>query len=322
MQTVREAPVDRACPPPWGSLQTRVRALYLASGRRTGAWLTEALASDSATKVTLTESVGASAGVARMREEAYDVVLVSHEPPELDALELVEGLRASGAEEPFIILGAQSEQELDALAFEVGAEGYVCVHATTTRTLNWIVSRAIERRRLIRDNRRLTHAERQRLRQEHQEADRLLAEQRGLLKDLKNIRDGAQGGCDDDLSAPAGAAIVSRAAAEPIPLPPALIEHYRDLLRAYVIMGAGNLGQEMSALADLLVSAEVDAAQTMQLHLSVLEDLVKGLGNRSARHVMVRADLLALEIMVHLSEDYRRRYLEHIRPPRQLLLPF
>ena len=59
----------------------------------------------------------------------------------------------------------------------------------------------------------------------------------------------------------------------------------------------------------------------MQLHLHVLEELVRGLGSRSTRHVMTRADLLALEVMVHLAECYRRRYQARIHPPVQRLLP-
>ncbi len=55
----------------------------------------------------------------------------------------------------------------------------------------------------------------------------------------------------------------------------------------------------------------------MQLHLQVLEETVRGLGTRSARHVMSRADLLVLEVMVHLTEDYRELWLERCHPPRQ-----
>jgi hypothetical protein len=43
------------------------------------------------------------------------------------------------------------------------------------------------------------------------------------------------------------------------------------------------------------------------LHVQVLEELVRGLGNRSARHVMTRADLLLVEILIHLAERYRLR---------------
>ena len=36
---------------------------------------------------------------------------------------------------------------------------------------------------------------------------------------------------------------------------------------------------------------------------------------------MTRADLLSLELMMHLSEGYRRRYQERIHPPIQRILP-
>jgi hypothetical protein len=93
------------------------------------------------------------------------------------------------------------------------------------------------------------------------------------------------------------------------------------MLRAYVIMGAGNLSEEMSLLANLLADAGISAQQTMQLHVHVLEELIGGLGNRSARHVMNRADLLVLEVMAHLADGYRGRYHRREFPPRQLTLP-
>jgi hypothetical protein len=92
-------------------------------------------------------------------------------------------------------------------------------------------------------------------------------------------------------------------------------------LRAYVIMGSGNLTSDMRELALVLVGTGITPHQTMLLHLQVLEELVRGLGNRSARHVMTRADLLALELMIHLAEGYRSQFLEQVRPPRQMWLP-
>ena len=89
------------------------------------------------------------------------------------------------------------------------------------------------------------------------------------------------------------------------PLGESLVNHYRELLRAHVIMGSGNLAVEMTALAEQLAAAGVTAPQTLQLHVQVLEELVRGLGSRSARHVMTRADLLVLEVLVHLAERYR-----------------
>lgn len=272
-----------------------MRVLYITNRQRTGSWLAEAFAADSASEVMLEEAIGSAAGLARLRDESFDAILVSHEPGELDALDLIEGYRAGGADEPIVILGNQSEQEMAALCYEVGADGYVCAHTTTTRNLIWILARAIQRHQLIRENRRLNAAERQRLQREHEEAERLLAEQRVLVSDLEAI--------------------------PPIDLPPELVRHYRELLRTYVIMGSGNLAPELSRLAELLTAAGVTARQAMHLHLCVLEELVHGLGTRSTRHVMTRGDLLALEILMYMAEGYRQRYRERTYPPVQRVLP-
>jgi hypothetical protein len=183
------------------------------------------------------------------------------------------------------------------------------------------VARAIERHRLISENRRLAQAERHRLHQEHNEAQRLLDQQRQLVLDLELLKKTALHNrplaFDDQPLAPLDLELGSTL----LSLPDQLVGHYRELLRAYVIMGSGNLGREMAMLAELLVSAGVSARQTMQLHLQVLEDLLQGLGTRSTRHVMTRADLLVLEVMVNLAEGYRKMYHERVAPPRQQLLP-
>ncbi len=288
---------------PWGFLPPRMRVLYITTRRRTGAWLAEAFADDSACEVVLEEAFGAAEGLARLRDQVFEAVLVSHEPHELDALDLLDGLRAGGAEEPMIVLGQQSEQEMAAVCYEVGADAYLCAHTATTRTLLWVVARATERHNLIRENRRLAQAERHRLQHEQREAQRLLAEQRSLVRDWQALRDSQTG------AAEAGGVPPGRSPSGP-PEPSlslALKDHYREMLRAHVIMGSGNLSAEMADLAELLATGGVTAPQAIQLHVEVLEELVRGLGNRSARHVMTRADLLVLEILVHLTERYRAR---------------
>jgi DNA-binding NarL/FixJ family response regulator len=294
---------------PWGFLPPRMRVLYITTTRRTGAWLAEAFASDSACNVMLEEACGATEGLARLRDQVFDAVLISHEPADLDALELLDGLRAGGAEEPLIVLGQASEQEMQALCYEVGSDAYVCVNTATTRMLLWVVARATERRNLIRENRRLTQADRHRLKQEHREAERLLTEQRGLMRDLEAVRGCQETPEADEAVGDSIVAIGRRASGphEPASLGEPIRNHYRELLRAHVIMGSGNLSTEMATLAELLTESGVSAPQMMQLHVEVLEELVRGLGSRSARHVMSRADLLVLEILVHLTERYRLR---------------
>ena len=216
--------------------------------------------------------VGSAAGLSRLRDECFDAVLVSHQPDVLNALDLVEGYRVGGADEPIVVLGMQSEQEMSALCHEVGADGYLCVHTATTRNLIWVIARAVERHQLVRENQRLNLAEQSRLLREHDEAADLLRQQRAMLGESEADADGS-----------AEAAISQL-------LPVELIDHYRELLRTYVIMGTGNLAGELRCMAELLVIAGVSAPQTMQLHVQVLEELIRGLGSRSTRHVMNRAD--------------------------------
>ena len=216
----------------------------------------------------------------------------------------IEGYRASGAHEPIVVLGMQSEQEMAALCYEVGADGYVCVHTTTTRNLVWVVARAVQRHQLVRENHRLTLAEETRVQREHDEAAGVLQQQRALLANPGAADRGGQGNLP------------------PLPfLPAEFTAHYRELLRTYVIMGSGNLTDELRQLAQILVRAGLAARQTVQLHLHVLEELVDGLGTRSARYVMTRADLLVLEVLLHLADGYRSRFQECIHPPVQARLP-
>jgi DNA-binding response OmpR family regulator len=288
---------------PWGYLPPSMRVLFITGSRRTGFWLAEALAADGASDVQLEEARGVSCGMARLRDEAFEAVLISHEPGELDALELLDAVRAgSTPHQPIVVLGNQSEQEMTALCFEAGADAYVHVGTSTVRTLIWHVARAAERQKLISENQRLAQAQRHRLRLEHEEADRLLSQQRALVASLERIH---RRRLEDEPTTPVSGQLSDLDCASQLPAELAL--HYRELLRAYVIMGSGRLAGEMNRLAEMLVSAGVTAQQTMHLHLRVLEEMVQGLGYRSARHVMNRADLLVLEVMLNLAEQYRRR---------------
>jgi DNA-binding response OmpR family regulator len=318
---VREKTSQRHAAIEVADLPPRMRVLYVSDPRRTGAWLIEALADEGGTDVELEEAVGSAAGLSKLREENYDAVLVSHLPGELDALEAISGYRAAGVQAPLLALGTPSDQEMAAPCFEAGADGYLCVHAATSRNLIWSVARAVERHRLLQENNRLRLAEQSRLRHERDEADHLLEHQRALVGSLEILRRESK---QKEGESPIFSANKSGQSPQRHPLhglPAELLRHYRELLRTYVIMGSGNLSDELHSLAALLIGAGLTARQTMQIHLQALEELVRGLGSRSTRHVMTRADLLILEVMVHLAEGYRRRYCERLNPPQQLPLP-
>jgi DNA-binding NarL/FixJ family response regulator len=281
----------------------RLKALYIAGAGRSGEWLAEAFAADSAVEIVLEEAAGKTAGMERLRDEVFDAILVSHEPDELDALDLIEGFRTGGAEEPIVVLGTPPEAEMAVLCYEAGADGYVCIAANSTRNLIWDVALAVQKRHLMQENRRFHRAEQVRLQREQDEARRLLAEQQSAVEEQ-------------------GAGRREKENSQlPIPNSELVTAHYRELLRTYVMMGSGNLGNEQRRLARLLVAAGVSAPQAARLHLGVVAEMIQGLGTRSGRHVMTRADLLLLEVLMHLAEGYRRAYDLLARPPRQMFLP-
>lgn len=300
MPAVVTAPLPPMARPVGSAPPQRTRVLFVATAQRVGSWLTDALAAESPHDH-WEEVVGGMAGLSRLRDEVFDAVLASHVPHELDALAFLHAARTGGSEEPVIILGQPSEQELAPAAFEAGAEAYVCVNSVTSRTLGHLTGRAVERHRLLRENRRLTQNERQRLDREHVESQHLLDDLAAITTDLERLQPGR------GVTAPS--------------LPAELHAHYRELVRAHVIMGSGNLAEEVFALAELLTSAGVGPRHLLEMHRRVLEESVTGLGNRSSRHVMTRAGLLILELVAHLAEGYRERYRERQFPPRQLLLP-
>ena len=296
MTSVREKlpATPRGYLPPW------MRILFVTGPNRTGGWLAESFADDSAAEIRLEEAHGMASGLEKLRHEVFDVVLVSHEVNHLDALEFLAGLRAvTSDDQPIVILGSASEQEMAAVCYEAGADAYVCAHTTTMRTLMWKLALAMERHELVTENRRLNQDQTQRLEREHDESLRLLNQQKAMIRDAENFSQ-----------------FPSSAASAQVPCSPnndevetslssALVEHYRELLRAYVIMGTGNLNAEMLLLVNRFTSESVTARQAMGLHLAVLEETILGLGSRSARHVMNRADMLILEVTINLADRYR-----------------
>ncbi len=292
-------------------MQGRLKVLYISTLSRTGAWLAEAFAADSAAQIALEEATGQAAGMERLRDEVFDAILVSHEPDELDALDLIEGYRAGGAEEPIVVLGTPGEAEMAVLCYEAGADGYVCVPTCTTRHLIWVVALAVQKRHLVHENRRFQHAEQTRLGREQEESRRLLEEQRSAIDDFGQVEQISNLPCSRQIGS----------LLHDVPLPAELTAHYRELLRIYVMMGSGNLGDELRRLARLLVTTGIAPRQTARLHLEVVQEMIHGLGARSSRHIMSRADLLIVEVMMHLGEGYRQRFNVLAHPPRQEFLP-
>lgn len=271
--------------------------------------LAEALSRESSGELSLVEVLGSASAMHQLSEEAFAGIFVQHEPTKLDAVAFCEAARAAGHDQALVVLGNASAAELDAACASAGAEAYVCLSHATAASLWAITQRAINQASIARECRRLADAERRRLANDHDEAELLLAEQRRLVGQLETLTSpfadlGSLSSVDPSADEPFAKPDEATEAQTLV----ATEELYRELLQTYVIMGAGNLASEITALADRLVAEGFSGQAAIGLHVRVLEKVVVSLGTRSARHVMNRADLLLVELMVHLADGYRGRY--------------
>lgn len=268
-------------PTPWGLLPPRMRVLFVTTPEYTGEWLVEAFATDSASQVFVQQAVGMITAMAQLRTEPYDAVLLVHQPSELDAFAMVEQLKAGcSRRQPIVILGTQPVVECEELCLELDVS-YACLKTTTTRALMWQIARATERHLLLTENDRLRQAERRRREVSGKEAGWFIQQQLSLATEIGSEEDNRW-------------------------KPPAnVVDHYREILQTYIIMGSGNLVEELRDLNQVLLSANMSARQFMAIHLAALEDVVQDLGKRSTRHILNRADLLAIGVLFNLCDGYR-----------------
>lgn len=308
---------------PWQGVSTHWRVLFICDRQRTGAWLLESLAAESHAEIEIHEVTGSNRGLARLRDEVFDVVFIAHAPPELDALDLVAAYRTGGTDDPLIVVGRESEQELAVPSFEAGADHYICVSTATSPLVTWAAVRAVQRSQLLRQNRRLQQGERQRLQKEREEAFRVLEHERSLLGEKQHTTPSAASrtGSSPSQVGQVKEVTTDSALLNPPDLPAKLISHYRELLRAYIIMGTGHLGAEIRHLAEVFSTAGLSTKEVMHLHTYITGQIISGLGSRSTRHVITRANLLVIEMLFELAEAYRKRYRDATRPSFQLYFP-
>ena len=280
-----------------------------------------------------------------LRDEGFDCVLIAHDPNRPcddgnheDPFALVRAIRASGCDEPLLLIGTRIPDGELAELYRHECEVLTSQDLWESIALVSLVKRAVSRIELLRDNRQLALADHRRLLRERDEAEHLLQQQRQIVRELESLSLSETLNRDERVSQRPTSSVLSyeRWSAQQIrsfehklsddeaqsestrdepqrdgsakwQLPPRVSEYYQELLRTYVIMGSGNMGGEIAQLAELFELAGLTPREALELHLERVEALVRGLGNRSTRHVMARADLLALELVIHLGECYQRR---------------
>jgi hypothetical protein len=244
-----------------------------------------------------------------LRDESFDCLLIRvaslGEATGDGPLSLARGIRAGGCGDPVVVVARSADDDTWHEALQLNVDLLVSAKGWESTALVPAIQRAVERGQMLREIDRLAAADRRRLVRERDEADYLLHQQYEILSALEQ---------QSAVRSPEGSPVENpgrhhdRAIRERTVLPPEFDDYYQELVRTYVIMGSGSLVSEIARLAEMLAQGGLSPADVLDFHLLRVDRLVRGLGNRSTRHVMARADLLALELMVHLGECYQRRW--------------
>ena len=245
-------------------------------------------------RVFLRHAASVTNGLALLRDQSFDVVLIAsgdsgtsmNEAPKPGSLpDIIDSIRTGcSPDQSVMVVGTGTRESLAVPCFECGADAYVDLTTTTTTDLVWQMARAAKRQRLIAENIRLKQNQQQQAQRQAEEALIRWKDQSALLeiRELEN-------------SVPA------------VEDTPNLRGYYREVLQTQIIMGSGQPSEELHRLCDLLVEEQVSAAQLMRLHLAVVHETIDELGDRCARHVMNRADGLAINLLMRLANGYQRQ---------------
>ncbi len=237
----------------------------------------------------ITHFATASVALERLAEESFDCILVVNSSGELgqrgiDAGGFCTAARAAGNSDALLVWARSAGEELWNATCEAAAELYVGTAPWRTSLLLSLIDRAVQNRSAARENQRRLWAERQRADREREECTELLRHQRQLLNKSPADHQGSPQGS----------------------LPPELPRIYFELLRSHVMTGTTSFAAEISKLARTFALAHLTPRQVLQLHVDQVELLIKGIGQRSARHIIDRANVLCLELLLLLCECFEQ----------------
>ncbi|MDG2382690.1 MAG: hypothetical protein P8N76_13555 [Pirellulaceae bacterium] len=269
-----------------GSLPTRLQVLYVPGPQSPRNWLNEALATEQICDVILTETPSLTLALEKLREETFDAVLLDTDADSRDCQSLIDAIRAGSHDhQAVILLGEETDSTVATHCYESGADGFVAVQTSIPRELIWQIARAAEHGRLRAEN---WHLRQRQQRQKTIESDEILK----LTTELESII---------RLAAPL---TESAPLTEPNDASTAddqwLEDELRELIQAYVIMGSGNLSQEMARFLDQIHQSRLTRHSVITKYPTVLRSVLEDLGSRSSRHVYNRGNLLLLDLMLKL----------------------
>lgn len=228
-----------------------------------------------------------------LRCEIFDAVLIVMSEAEGDhrfdparVTRLLEAMRTGGHDEPAILVTGTLSEEEWADCTRLDCDVVASCQSWDAPALVPAVLRAVKRHELSRSLRRLEAVNRKYTGRELHESERFLNHLNQILTDRNLLKNSA--------SPP-----------QRSPIPEELCTLYRQLLRTFCMMGDGGLSAELTQLAEIFSAARLSPVEILDLHVRETRGLVARLGNRGASRMLLRADLLIIELMMIVGESFR-----------------
>ena len=226
-----------------------------------------------------------------LRREIFDAILIvsdiTNEQKQLhfpQILQLLEAMRTSGHDEPASIVIDAVEDSDWAKLCTLDCEVIISRRSWNAPALVPTLIRSVRRNEVQRSKHQMEIQTRKHELREQSES-------RNILKHLETIVTDRQ-------------LFEGRQQSDSTSLPDNLHSIYSHLLRSFCMMGEGTLTTELTQLADILTTANISATDVLKMHIDHTRSLVEKLRSKSARHVLVRADLLIIELLVHLGDEF------------------
>ncbi|MDB4637411.1 hypothetical protein OAF24_00770 [bacterium] len=224
-----------------------------------------------------------------LRREIFDAILivkdVNSENDSLEVvniLQLLEAMRTSGHDEPVVVVINQLGDEEWAEMCQRGCDIILSERNWNTPALVPSLLRSVKRNELQRSNQRIEAANRKLSVREKTETQTIFTHLQQIIHDRELLQRETHSS----------------------EFPEEVKDLYGHLLRTFCMMGEGTLTAELSQLTKILTTANATTAEVLKMHVEQTQELVAKLGSRGSRHVLVRSDLLIIELLVHLGDEF------------------
>lgn len=264
--------------------RTALHLLYVLGPRSPKGWLQQTLHQSSAHEIEVRETPLLPTALECLRESAFDVVVIDQDASERSPREVVTALQSGTSElQPIVVFAAGTDRTRATVYLEAGASCYCSLGNTTAQELVWQLHDVRQQSQIAGEQKQLSDWRTRHEAKQHDEILKLLAEQRSIFGFADRLR--SESTIDD--AAPCFEELRRSCA---------------DLLQAYVVMGRGQLANEVRHLASQLHDDQVSLPRLLQCYAAALTDLVQHRGARSARHVFDRGNLLLLDVLLQWAD--------------------